>query len=312
MTGKSGEIVSAAVSVIYFDHYIVINNATKFAEDIFDDVYGLMHRRLLISGEKTRNWNGSTVAPGYLVNDNAIVQNFDSLVSDAADFYDLNVSKFNKDIQEVERMTLGFISPEWVKSLGLDSNTKNKFYQGLIKRRGTRDAIDRVGRSNLINGGNSDIHVNEEWMFINSYYGDTTRTYSTEIRITNDDVENGSLLLDLDSPSINFVNNENIPTFKTVDIATFESNLDRFHTAGSPKIGESDFTVTDVDEFTSLDITQYDFAKIPSWSSETEYFRGDIVRKDGLLLSCNEDIIPYVRESENIRIFEKNIKVVTL
>jgi hypothetical protein len=68
------------------------------------------------------------------------------------------------------------------------------------------------------------------------------------------------------------------------------------------KIGEADYIMSDADDFLTQDVTQYDFAKIPSWSGSQEYIRGDIVRKDGLLLKCDVDIIPYVRESEILTI----------
>lgn len=302
VSGKTGEIVSAAVSVIYFDHYLVLDNKTKFNEIIFDDVLGSRHNRIKISGEKTKNWNGSTMAPGYIVSGNTIIQNFDSLIDNASDFYNLDVSKFNKDIQEVENMTLGNVSREWVNTLGLDSNTVNKFFQGVIKRKGTRDNIERIGRSNFVNGGNSNIDVNEEWMFRHSYYGDTIRNYATEIKITNDDIIDNSLVLNLNDNDIEFVNNEKTPVFSTVDIATFNSSFENFYTGGSVMIGESDYTVTDVDDLLSIDIEAEDWSKIPSWSGKQEYFRGDIVRKDGMLLKCNVDVIPYVRESETVSV----------
>jgi len=56
------------LSVVQYEHALVLDNRTVFNDVIFDPVMGNRQSRIKIQGNKTQDWNGSLYAPGYLIN----------------------------------------------------------------------------------------------------------------------------------------------------------------------------------------------------------------------------------------------------
>ena len=53
---------------VQYEHALIFNNTTVFNDVIYESVLGNRQQRLKIIGRKTKDWNGSLYAPGFLVN----------------------------------------------------------------------------------------------------------------------------------------------------------------------------------------------------------------------------------------------------
>jgi hypothetical protein len=285
-------ILCVSIAVIEFDHAVLINNETQFNEVIFDDVFNTRHDRLKLSGQRTRNWKGNKKVPGYLVNGNSIIQNFDTAVSDINDLYDLNANKFNDDIFQAETMTVGNYSREWVNNLGLPKNVVSKFFQGAIRRKGTNAVMDRIGRSSLINDGRSNISISEEWMFKHSSYGDTVESKATEIEINSSFTRSSPVMIDLESDDIVYINRQLYPQFQLDSVNNVKLQLP---VAGFLEKGSTDYTIQNISELEQVYDGNADYANVDTWSSKKSYKAGNIVRYHGDLWKASENI-PYVEE----------------
>ena len=56
------------MNVVQYEHTIVFDNTTVFNDVIYQPSLGNRQNRLKISGYRTRDWNGSLYAPGFLIN----------------------------------------------------------------------------------------------------------------------------------------------------------------------------------------------------------------------------------------------------
>lgn len=56
------------LNVIHYEHTLVFDNTTIFNDIIYQPNLGNRQNRLKLSGYRTRDWNGSLYAPGFLVN----------------------------------------------------------------------------------------------------------------------------------------------------------------------------------------------------------------------------------------------------
>ena len=277
-------IISVETAVTTFEHLLVINNITQFNETIFNDITSERHSRLQLRGQRTRNWKGTTQAPGYLVTGNTIIQNFDTLVEDIQDFYNFDVSKFNTDITKAENYTMSnSYARDWVQTLGLPANTVSQFYKGIIKHKGSKTAIDRIDRTNLVNEGRSKVSMAEEWMLASGHYGDTTRTKATEIKIDTTTLHDKYNVIDLASGSIEFVNNEAIPVFSTSSFSDSPALL----TAGEVLATEYDYVAKNLNEMVDVFDSTKAYANVRTWTSSTSYKRNDLVRYKGGLWKCS-------------------------
>lgn len=296
-TKTSDLIASIGTATVTHQHAILFENTTQFNEVIFDDVSNTRQYRMKLIGQRTRNWSGAKQAPGYLVKDNTIIQNFDSTIEEIANFYDFDIDKFNNQATKAENLMLNNVARDWVARLGLPSSVVSKFFKGVIKSKGTKNVVQRVGRSRLINEGNSDIDIYEEYMFKQGDFGDTTRTKSTEFMITPDQVSTDPSIVDFSNDDIIFVNNVNTPVFDTLPYADNETRL---NTAGDLLDTDADSVIFTVDDFETLYDSSADYANIDTWNSKVSYKFGDKVRLEGRLWECNVNYIGYATEPSDL------------
>ena len=249
-------------------------------------------------GQRTRNWTGAKQAPGFLVRENTIIQNFDSTVEEISNLYDFNVEKFNKQITKAENLMLNSVSRDWITKLNLSDTAISKFFQGVIKAKGTKSVIQRVGRSKIINDGNSTIGIDEEFMFRQSNFGGNLITYddqglpitvnkstgSTEIEITPSDVTVNPSVIDFSSPDIVFVNKANSQVFESL---SYEQNKTTLLTAGDLLDTEADNVIFNIDQLETLFDETSGYANIDTWSNTSSYRFGDNVRLNGKLQSLS-------------------------
>ena len=62
------------INVVLYEHSIIFDNTTVFNDVIYEPALGNRQYRMKITGYKTRNWNGSMYAPGFMVNSGSIEQ----------------------------------------------------------------------------------------------------------------------------------------------------------------------------------------------------------------------------------------------
>ena len=286
-----------AIAEIDYEHAIIFSNITQFNETIHNSLFNQRQWRLKLTGKRTKDWDGRKTAPGYLIEDNKIIENFDTSVRKIDDYYSYNIENLNPGITKAENLTIGNVDREWISDLRLNDNTIGKFYQGVITDKGTNSVIDRIGRSNLVNYGLSNVKANEEWMFRHSYFGDTTKTKSTEILVTpSRNYEFSPAIIDLDELSTeDFVNDQRTSTSQAFDVVSFEeyNKTYRFYGASPLLTNESHYKLLTADELSTLYSETANYAIIPTWNGQTSYKKDDKVRYNGKLYKCSADFIGY-------------------
>jgi len=285
-----GRVVGLNVALTRYYHSVLFNNVTTFNEIIYTPLTGLAQRRFKIVGQKTSSFDGSKSAPGYLIGEDTIIQNFDTIADSMSDLYDFNVTKFNKDIHSAERITLGIHAQDWITQLDLPDNVINKFMQGVLRHKGTNNSIDKFNRGNTVNRGASNVNVTEDWMFKSSQFGDTTRSEATEIIITDDMLSNNNVLINLNDTNNTFVNKQHSLTFPTES----RPKVTQIRKGGDVLLSEYDYIVPTVlqigdvyDNYTSA----YDAT--PTWNNTQSYNRDEEVRYNGSKFKLNIDKLTY-------------------
>ena len=79
-TKDSTIIGSAGFVVVEYEHIALLNDKTTFGVIVHDDVKNIIQEKIAFRGLITDAWDGNKRAPGYLVFDDKIVENFDSSV----------------------------------------------------------------------------------------------------------------------------------------------------------------------------------------------------------------------------------------
>ena len=285
-------IGSVLTSVLDYEHIFVFKDKTIFGNTLFDKSKNQKIERLIARGQVTTGWTGNKTAPGYLVFDDHIVQNFDSSVQEVDDFYKNDVTEFNSNITKAKNISIGNIERDWLAELNLDPNVIAKFYQGAIKEQGTSVSIDRLAR--FIKGA-KDITVNEEFMFNHSYFGDTTRKESIEIQLRQKDILSNPQVIEFSETSTNGNNITIVENDKKIvnngikqfAITQFDDSPVKLLTAGEPLSTEATYTANTTSDLKNVWDSSAEYAKIEKWVDNKSYVRGDLVRRNGSLYKCN-------------------------
>ena len=282
------EFGSIGFAEVDFEHVIVFKNTTQFNDIIFNSITNQRHHRLLLDGQRTRDWDGNTRAPGYLVFEDKIVENFDTNAQSLDDFYKFTIENISPSVTKLENTTIGNYKKDWINATGLNENTWSRYYQGLIRDKGTLNVLAPFERSNVVNQGKSKLDLYEEWMFLHSNFGDTKNVKATEFFLPINEVGNPAEYVAIpEMPAHMIVNQETSATFNTETIDDFNQR-DRLRTAGGViDLLEQDVKIIrrDEDIESAFDSTA-EYANIETWNNQKAYKLGDRVRKEGVLYKC--------------------------
>ena len=304
---KQKEFIGSVTSaVLNYQHVILFENKTKLAVNIFDDVKNISQKRLHVSGQRTQNWTGEKKAPGYLIAGNSIVQNFDSAVESINDIYRTDVDEFNRTFAKGKELTLGKSEGMLLDGLGINENVLTKYYQGMIREKGTQGAIEHVGKSTILNNGETKVSAYEQYMFRQSTLGNDDLEDPLEIEIVSSDITSSPQAISLDTATTeaNVINatlsrivNDKPITFETLGYDDSESDI---LTGGEPLFIETTYRSLSLPDMPNVFDTEADYNKIPTWNASTSYQLGDKVRYQGQLWKCNVDFTGLTETSGTI------------
>lgn len=301
------EFGSITIAEKDFEHVVEFDNTTQFNDTLYNNITNQRHHRLWMKGHRTIDWDGNTRAPGYLIFENKIVENFDTSVETINTLYDYNIENVNPTYRKAQDITIGNYNKDWVKDTLINDQTFAKFYQGLIKAKGTSNVIKPFNRSSMLNNGTSLASIFEEWMFRHSYYGENTNVNATEIRLSPDPddpllVDNNVEIVDVTASGIEFVNGTNAIRFNTETSATFLDRDYSLKTAGEvlDETENDENIVKTLQDMKSVFDSTKEYANIATWNGTTSYKRGDKVRYKGRLVQCNVDSIGFNTQAQGL------------
>ena len=193
-----------------------------------------------------------------------LVNNWATNAVQSVDFYDVNSVNYENKFDSYSLGLIGYRNRSYLDSLGLDDTTQAKLYQGFIKEKGTRNAINALGQISF-NDQSSSVTIGEDWAFRVGEYGsletnqfvelvlneDYTLNNPTSLEVlSNNTVVYSSLYSDREgiykSATIPF----NLPIFLNRNDNSNRS--DDIQTAGYVNIEDIDFTIYDIRNIDSL------------------------------------------------------------
>jgi hypothetical protein len=134
-----------------------------------------------IDGSKTFDFSKWSVLPKKPVS--GLLPNLDYKISQFEDFYSLDSDNFDGGQQRMAQHLTGYTPRTYLNNIFTDPVSQYKFYQGFIREKGTKNAIDKlskVSRQTL----SGEITYNEEWAFRIGNYGSFLTYQELEIPLT--------------------------------------------------------------------------------------------------------------------------------
>ena len=306
------EIYGVRLYRVEIEHVMVVDNESNFDDLIYNPALGMRHKRVIWRGSRSKNWNGKLFAPGYIVNGNSVVPNFDTVANEIDQYYGPGNTLSNQQQVDTARFNTGYNKPAWNDIVGLDDDTLFNFVKGTRKYRGTRHALNAFMRNTSLFGTMATATVHEEWAIRTADYGDTRSRNTLEFQLTNDLIKTNpqpvrfsstelndvlsDIVIDVDFNSPLLVEGEPGNNFTTRPSKTFnyttiaEENLyaNDFVTAGLPLLTETDYRVLNKNDFLQFpnEVKEAysfngDWKDIKQWDNKTAYKYKDRVIYDG-------------------------------
>lgn len=99
-----------------------------------------------------------------------LLPNFDYKINQFEDFYSLDIDNFDQAQQQLAQHLIGYTPRTYLNDIFSNDISQYKFYQGFIKEKGTRNAIDKISKAGkFIRKGSVDLK--EEWAFRTGQFG---------------------------------------------------------------------------------------------------------------------------------------------
>ena len=296
------EIYGLRLYRVEVEHALIIDKESNFDDLIYNPALGLRHKRVIWRGSRTKKWNGKLFAPGYIVNENSVIPNFDTVAGEIDKYYGPSNTLSNQQQVDAARFNIGYNKPEWNDTLGLDDDTLFNFIKGTQKYRGTKHALNAFMRNTALFGTLSTAKVHEEWAIRVADYGDTRTqntlefAMNTELLKTNPqpvrfsatelndvlsdiviDVDFNSPLVVTGKPGSNFTTRP-AKTYNYTSISQENIYANDFISAGLPLLSEADYRVLnkqDFEVFPEKARADYSFdgewQDINQWDNKTAY-----------------------------------------
>ena len=118
-----------------------------------------------------------------------MTNNFATNAGQSLQFYDIDNQPFNEELQLFSNGLIGFRNRKFFSDLGIDTTTQSKFYQGLIKQKGTLNSVIAL-KGAKFNNINTDINIYENWAVRVGEYGSIDDNQYVEVALDERQITN--------------------------------------------------------------------------------------------------------------------------
>lgn len=151
-----------------------------------------------------------------------LIPNFDYKINQFEDFYSLDIDNFDDAQQKMAQHLIGYTPRVYLNNVFTNPVAQYKFYQGFIKEKGTRKAIEKLAKASIHNL-QGELKYTEEWAFRIGNYGGFETYREIEVPLVEGTfIENPQI--------INFVTSKPNPSpndlaiYSTPDLFTIKPN----------------------------------------------------------------------------------------
>ena len=284
---------------VQLEHVFIFDNLTNFDDVIHDLALGLNHKRIIWRGSRTKNWNGKLYSPGYIIQSDTIIPNFDTTAREVDQYYGRTNQLSNPQLSDVARFNAGYNKPAWSEGLDIDDDSLYEFTKGSYKYKGTHKALSAFMRNQGLFDGEASAELLEQWAVRLADFGDTSSRRTLEFQLTpelivtspqpvriSDDYKFdvlSDLVIDIDKTSPLKVHESTNDNFQTRPVNTYKDSSDElyakdFSTSGLPLLTETDYRTVNKEDFTQFpeevkDVYDHsgDWKDIGQWDSSRSY-----------------------------------------
>lgn len=164
-------VYSMKIDVADIEHAFVIDREDSYSDTIYDPFSHNRNLRVLIDCNRTTDWDGTLTAEGYLVYNNELIPNLDTMVAETRYYRDTIVDQGLMDTNKLKASQIGYTPKSFLLNHGVERESQLEFYKGFLAGKATVSSINRIISKN---SNFTDIKHKDIWAIKLSEYGKTS------------------------------------------------------------------------------------------------------------------------------------------
>ena len=173
-------IYGMKIDITDVEHAYVIDRVDNYGDIIYDPINHNRNLRMIIDCNRTANWNGTLAADGYIVHDNKLIPNFETMVADTKHHRDTLVDQSLSTVNLLKASHYGYTPRTYLLNHFVERESQLEFYKGFLAAKGTKSSINRIVNNN---SNFSDVKSEDMWAFKLGEYGNLNRNLSASINV---------------------------------------------------------------------------------------------------------------------------------
>lgn len=160
---------------------ITFDNVTKFGDLLYNTTLGTRVPRLALRGERTLDWTGKLEAGGYIITANNLIPNYEHITDRIRNYHNTEVTLNDPAVSAIAQHVIGFNQRDYKDNMDILDNNQYMFYRGMIRDKGTVQAIQKIMRARTVSSGSSDLQYREDWALKIGEFGTLCNETTTEL-----------------------------------------------------------------------------------------------------------------------------------
>ena len=262
------------------EHAFVIDRIDSYGDIIYDPQNNNRNLRVQVDCNRTIGWDGTMAVDGYIVSDNQLLPNFDTMISETKHYRDTLVDQGLSIINKLKSNQYGYTTRTYLTNHGVERESQLEFYRGFLSHKGTVSSVNRIVNNN---SDFKDITHSDIWAIKLSEYGHQSAKFTMAKDVTVSDMIQNPFLIEYQDAS-----KELLPITKENNIA--------IKTTGYVNETDVSYVTSTYDSLTSLTETSL-YEGDTAWIQSDEDREWDVVR----LSEVSE--ISYVGETSDNQLY---------
>ena len=288
-----------------YETVVHLNSTNEFNDIYFLPDQSTTKRSFVIGGKKSQDWTGAYHAPGYVITDNSIIPNYDTMAEQGRNLLDIENVVLDSAVLEASRAQFGLNRNQNLRELFLQEQTETLFKNAITYSKGTVEVFNKL--SPLTAGDQSQSKSYEEYMVRIGEIGNTKNIEYYEFEMLSSDIRRPSKT----SQVVKFINNEESlsndsifylknnskrwvhrPFNKNLTFKSFDKAYTKLPTGGPLFTGDTDLSISNLENLGDLYENFAELRGINHYSVSASYKKYDQVRINGKLYYAKTTVSP--------------------
>jgi hypothetical protein len=163
------------IDIVDVEHAYVVDRVDTYGDVIYNPIAHNRNLRMIIDCNRTSDWDGTLSADGYIIYQNTLIPNFETMVADTKFHRDTIIDQSLSNVNLIKASHIGFTPRAYLSNHLMERESQLEFYKGFISNKGTPGSLNNIVNNN---SNFSEVSSNDVWAFKLGKYGNLNRDVS--------------------------------------------------------------------------------------------------------------------------------------